>query len=107
MIRVLAAQRQAIERHGEETYPHECCGFLIGKREGEESRVLEVRRAGNAREDSPHNRYEIQPIEWGGVPISIEHPVVAPDTRCVHHLYKDVRAVPAEDYERIGQPPPE
>ena len=50
---------------------------------------------------------EIQPIEWGGVPISIEHPVVAPDTRCVHHIYKDVRAVPAEDYERLGQPPPE
>jgi hypothetical protein len=50
---------------------------------------------------------EIQPIEWGGVPISIERPVVAPDTRCVHHIYKDVRAVPAEDYERIGQPPPE
>ena len=49
---------------------------------------------------------EIQPIEWGGVPISIEHPVVAPDTRCVHHIYKDVRAVPAEDYERLGQPPP-
>ena len=50
---------------------------------------------------------EIQPIEWGGTPISIEHPVVAPDTRCVHHLYKDVRAVPAEDYERIGKSPPE
>jgi hypothetical protein len=50
---------------------------------------------------------EIQPIEWGGVPISIEHPVVAPGTRCVHHIYKDVRAVPPEDYERIGQPPPD
>ena len=50
---------------------------------------------------------EIQPIEWGGVPISIEHPAVAPGTRCVHHLYKDVRAVPAEDYERIGMEPPQ
>ena len=50
---------------------------------------------------------EIQPIEWGGVPISIEHPVVAPDTRCVHHVYKDVRAFPAEEYERIGKVPPE
>jgi hypothetical protein len=49
---------------------------------------------------------EIQPIEWGGTPISIEHPVVAPDTRCVHHIYKDVHAVPAEDYERIGKSPP-
>jgi len=50
---------------------------------------------------------EIQPIEWGGVPISIEHPVTAPGMRCVHHVYKDAGAVPAEDYERIGKPPPE
>jgi hypothetical protein len=49
---------------------------------------------------------EIQPIEWGGVPISVEHPVVAPDTRCIHHLYKDVHGVPDEAYERIGMPPP-
>jgi hypothetical protein len=49
---------------------------------------------------------EIQPIEWGGVPISIEHPVVEPGMRCVHHIYKDVHAVPAEDYERIGKRPP-
>jgi hypothetical protein len=49
---------------------------------------------------------EIQPIEWGGVPISIEHPVVAPDTRCVHHIYKDVHAVPDDAYERIGKAAP-
>ena len=49
---------------------------------------------------------EIQPIEWGGVPISIEHPVVAPDMRCIHHIYKDVHAVPDDAYERIGMPPP-
>ena len=50
---------------------------------------------------------EIQPIEWGGDPISIEHPAVAPGTRCVHHVYKDVRAVPPRSYERIGKEPPE
>jgi hypothetical protein len=50
---------------------------------------------------------EIQPIEWGGVPISIEHPSVASGQRCLHHVYKDVRAVPAEDYERIGKEPPD
>jgi len=49
---------------------------------------------------------EMHPIEWGGVPISIEHPVVAPGMRCVHHIYKDVRAVPVEEYERIGKTPP-
>jgi hypothetical protein len=49
---------------------------------------------------------EIQPIEWGGTPISFEHPVTQPGERCVHHVYKDLAAVPDEEYERIGQEPP-
>ena len=35
--------------HGERTYPHECCGFLIGRRQEGRKRVEEVRPAGNAR----------------------------------------------------------
>jgi proteasome lid subunit RPN8/RPN11 len=34
-IRVKREHLEAIRRHGEETYPHECCGFLIGEKEGE------------------------------------------------------------------------
>ena len=51
---------EAIRGHGRETYPHECCGFLVG-RNGE---VLELARASNAREDSPQNRYLIPPVEF-------------------------------------------
>jgi proteasome lid subunit RPN8/RPN11 len=61
MIRLTAAQRREIEAHGEETYPHECCGFLLGQEEEEVKAVREVRRAPNAREDSPQNRYLIPP----------------------------------------------
>ena len=50
----------AIRAHGKETYPHECCGFLVG-RAGE---VVELARASNAREDSPKNRYLIPPVEF-------------------------------------------
>lgn len=49
---------------------------------------------------------EIQPVEWGGTPTSIEHPVTAPGERCVHHVYKDVGAIPPEAYERIGKTKP-
>jgi hypothetical protein len=50
---------------------------------------------------------EIQPAEWGGAPTSVEHPPRAPGEPCVHHIYKDVKDVPAEAYTRIGQPAPE
>jgi len=49
---------------------------------------------------------EIQPVEWGGVPTSIEHPPERKGEACVHHIYKDVAAIPPDAYRRIGKPPP-
>lgn len=49
--------------HGEETYPHECCGALLGHPDAKGWRVMESIRAGNTRTDSAHNRYHIAPIE--------------------------------------------
>ena len=31
MLRIDKAQFDAIRRHGEETYPNECCGVLLGQ----------------------------------------------------------------------------
>jgi len=49
---------------------------------------------------------EIQPLEWGGTPTSIEYPPERPGEPCVHHVYKDVTAMPDEVYLRIGKQPP-
>jgi hypothetical protein len=49
---------------------------------------------------------EIQPVEWGSPPTSIEHPPTAPGERCVHHIYKDPASIPDEAYERIGKTRP-
>jgi proteasome lid subunit RPN8/RPN11 len=52
-----------LRAHGEETYPHECCGALFGNRTPEGWRIVSGVRAGNTRTDSAHNRYQIAPIE--------------------------------------------
>jgi proteasome lid subunit RPN8/RPN11 len=52
-----------IRRHGEETYPHECCGILLGASEGDVRTVRTTIRCGNTRTDSPQNRYNIDPRE--------------------------------------------
>ncbi len=52
-----------IRRHGEEAYPHECCGILLGASEGEVRTVRVSIRCGNTRTDSPQNRYNIDPRE--------------------------------------------
>lgn len=53
----------AIRAHGEETYPHECCGALLGVPAPEGWSVTVAIRAGNIRTDSAHNRYQIAPVE--------------------------------------------
>ena len=49
---------------------------------------------------------EIQPIEWGSAPTSIEFPPEHPGEPCVHHIYKDVADTPDEAFVRIGKTPP-
>jgi proteasome lid subunit RPN8/RPN11 len=61
MLKISKSLYEAIRRHGEETYPHECCGVLLGQM-GDDGRVVaSTARAGNTRTDSAHNRYNIDP----------------------------------------------
>lgn len=49
---------------------------------------------------------EIQPVEWGDVPTSIEFPPERAGEPCVHHVYKNAAAIPDTAYVRIGKRPP-
>jgi proteasome lid subunit RPN8/RPN11 len=62
MLKVPRHDYDSLRRHGEETYPHECCGVLLGRFDGDGTRVVTCTvRAGNTRTDSAHNRYNIDP----------------------------------------------
>ena len=63
MLIIRQPELDALRQHGEETYPHECCGVVLGRIDGGERVVEAVQRAGNTRTDSPHNRYNIDPSE--------------------------------------------
>jgi|ERR1051326_7311155 proteasome lid subunit RPN8/RPN11 len=63
MLKICKAEFEELRRHGEETYPHECCGVMLGHMEDDARAVTSVVRCGNTRSDSPHNRYHIDPKE--------------------------------------------
>ncbi len=63
MLRIGEADYEEIRRHGEEAYPHESCGVLVGRADRDERVVARAVRCGNTREDSPHDRYHIDPRE--------------------------------------------
>jgi proteasome lid subunit RPN8/RPN11 len=62
MLKISKSAFVSLRQHGEETYPHECCGVLLGRFDDIGLKtVSRVARCGNTREDSPHNRYSIDP----------------------------------------------
>jgi proteasome lid subunit RPN8/RPN11 len=63
LLKIDKERYDAVRRHGEETYPHECCGVLLGQIDGDIKTVTTTARAGNTRTDSAHNRYNIDPKE--------------------------------------------
>ena len=63
VLHLTKAVYQAIRAHGEETYPNECCGALLGKPTADGWRIEASVKAGNTRTDSAHNRYNIAPGE--------------------------------------------
>ncbi len=64
MLKLSRSDYDSLRRHGEETYPYECCGVLLGRFEDDGTRVVaSIVRAANTRTDSAHNRYNIDPRE--------------------------------------------
>jgi proteasome lid subunit RPN8/RPN11 len=61
-LKIGEAEWERIRRHGEETYPHECCGVLVGELGGDGVKNVQATvRCDNQRSDSLHNRYGINP----------------------------------------------
>ena len=63
MLKLRPTDYDEIRRHGEETYPYECCGVLLGVIGDDAREVRATVRCGNTRIDSPQNHYNIDPRE--------------------------------------------
>jgi len=88
MLRLARGAYAALGQHGEETYPHECCGVLLGRFDDDGTKtVTRVARCGNTREDSPQNRYNIDPKEL--IPIQRESRERGEDIVGFYHSHPD------------------
>lgn len=52
---------RSIELHGVKTYPHECCGALLGRDADGEREIVELVPLANSHENSPRNRFVVTP----------------------------------------------
>jgi len=84
----------AIEAHALETYPEECCGFLIGAEEGPTRVVAETRRAKNVHPEMRRARYTIDPRDV----LAVERELRGSPRRILgfYHSHPDYDATPSE-----------
>lgn len=88
-----ADQVAAIHAHARETFPEECCGFLIGP-EAEDKVVARVRRATNVVTENRERRYVIDPREI----LAVEKELRATGEAILgyYHSHPNHPAVPSE-----------
>ena len=62
-IQLSKAIDERIRAHGRQTYPHECCGALLGKGLAQERKVEDILPLKNQHEQSPRNRFVLTPVD--------------------------------------------
>ena len=110
MITLSDKARQAIERHAEEAYPHECVGLLIGRLEAGKKLVQAIYRADNTwsaevgltdaeHEHSLRDRFFLDPRDYMKADRAAReqgHDVIG-----CYHSHPDHPAIPSER-DRVG-----
>jgi len=86
-----------IRRHGEETYPHECCGFLMGRQEDGARTIIEIQRQSNEHEEGHETRFLITPEAFRAAERSARK--AGRDMLGIYHSHPDHPARPSE-YDR-------
>lgn len=61
MLQMTQQHLDEIYAHGEQTFPAECCGILVGTTDGTNREVFSLHPAENAKASERNDRYEIDP----------------------------------------------
>ena len=94
MLTITPAIRAHIENHAVETYPHECCGVIVGRVSGDAREGVEAHRTGNLNTERAHDRFELDPKDF--VRLDREAREQGLDIIGIYHSHPDHPARPSE-----------
>jgi len=103
MITVQQEARNLMLKDAIQAFPDECCGFLFGKEEGEDNRIITgIQVVNNAKEGDKRRRFEISPLDY------IKAEQYADDNQLallgVYHSHPNHPAIPSE-HDRVAAQP--
>jgi proteasome lid subunit RPN8/RPN11 len=91
-MKISDAQLKQIYAHAKESYPHECCGFLLGEF-SDGGLVRQVRRAANQNQ-ARADRFEISPQEFMQTQLAADEAGL--DIIGIYHSHPDWPAIPSQ-----------
>lgn len=94
MLTITPAIRAHIEAHAAETYPHECCGVIVGRVDGESRVGVQAHRTGNLNTERAHDRFELDPRDY--MLIDRQAREAGLDIIGIYHSHPDHPALPSE-----------
>ncbi|MCB9895757.1 MAG: M67 family metallopeptidase [Planctomycetes bacterium] len=93
MLTITPEIRAHIEAHAVATYPHECCGVIVGR--VEDSRVgVEAHRTGNLNTERAHDRFTLDPKDY--MRVDKQARAAGLDIIGIYHSHPDHPARPSE-----------
>jgi hypothetical protein len=63
MLQIAKTVYDQLRRHGEASYPHECCGVLLGTKAESGKSVIQAVPVENSSTDNTRNHYRIDPTD--------------------------------------------
>ncbi len=64
MITINIENLDKIKAFVKNAYPHECCGLMVGKSNGQDKDVMEIHELTNINTERANDRYEVDPAEY-------------------------------------------
>jgi proteasome lid subunit RPN8/RPN11 len=99
IVTVPALVHDLIASDARQGYPDECCGFLLGRWNGDSAEVASARPVRNVREENRRRRFEITPRDFAQAETHAENHGL--DLLGVYHSHPDHPAEPSQyDLER-------
>ena len=94
MLTITPAIRAHIEAHAVETYPHECCGVIVGRVNGNGREAVEAHRTGNLNTERAHDRFDLDPKDFNRIDVEARENGL--DIIGIYHSHPDHPAKPSE-----------
>lgn len=94
MLTITPELRAHIEAHALETYPHECCGVIVGRVNGDGREGVEAHRTGNLNTERAHDRFDLDPKDFNRIDREAREKGL--DIVGIYHSHPDHPARPSE-----------